>query len=65
MKKGRRKKPRSPEGKKISYLVKEGVPQKQAVAEALSMKRAGRLTSAGEYIRASSRKKSRRRSHKS
>jgi hypothetical protein len=38
-------------GKKISKLVKEGVPQKQAVAEALSMKRAGRLTKSGGYRR--------------
>jgi hypothetical protein len=58
-----RRKPRSPEGKKISHLVKEGIPQKQAVAEALSMKRAHRLTSSGGYIR--SKKKSHRRSHKS
>lgn len=38
--------------KKISKLVHEGTPQVQAVAEALSMKRAGRLTKSGGYIRA-------------
>lgn len=37
--------------KKISKLVREGTPQKQAVAEALSMKRAGRLTKNGGYKR--------------
>jgi len=52
----------TPEGQTISYLVKEGVPQKQAVAEALSMKRAGRLTSSGGYIR--SKRKSRKRGSK-
>src|SRR6266436_1931132 len=35
--------------KKISTLVHEGTPQKQAVATALSMKRAGRLTKEGGY----------------
>lgn len=39
-------------GKKISLLVGEGTPQKQAVAEALSMDRAHRLTANGDYIRA-------------
>lgn len=48
--------------KKISHLRHEGVPQDQAVAEAMSMKRAGRLTREGGYIR--SKKKSRRKSHK-
>lgn len=38
--------------KKISHLRHEGVPQKQAVAEALSMQRAGRLTKSGGYIHA-------------
>lgn len=37
--------------KKIGVLVREGKPQKQAVAMALSMKRAGRLTKSGGYIR--------------
>lgn len=37
--------------KKIAHLRHEGVPQKQAVAEALSMERAGRLTPEGGYIR--------------
>jgi hypothetical protein len=37
---------------KISHLVHEGKPQKQAVAMALSMKREGRLTKEGGYIRA-------------
>jgi len=37
-------------GKKISHLMHEGVPQKQAIAESLSMKRAGRLTKEGGYV---------------
>jgi hypothetical protein len=64
VKKKSRRKPRSPEGKKISKLVREEhMPQDQAVATALSMKRAGRLTSSGGYIRAY-KKKSKRRDHK-
>jgi hypothetical protein len=54
-----RHKPRSPVGKKISHLVREGEPQSKAVAMALSMKRAHRLTPSGGYIR--SKKKSRSR----
>lgn len=38
-------------GKKISKLVHEGKPQKQAVAMAINMKREGRLTSSGGYKR--------------
>lgn len=38
--------------KKISKLVHEGKPQRQAVAMALAMKRAGRLTRSGGYRRA-------------
>ena len=38
--------------KKISHLVHEGKPQRQAVAMALSMQRAHRLTKEGGYIRA-------------
>lgn len=34
---------------KISRLVHEGKPQKQAVATALSMQRAGRITKGGGY----------------
>jgi hypothetical protein len=52
-----------PEGKKISRLMHEGVPQRQAIAESLSMKRAGRLTRSGGYIRAG-KKRVRRRSSK-
>ena len=44
--------PDSRVSKKISILMHEGTPQKQAVATALSMKRAGRLTKEGGYIRA-------------
>ena len=51
---------KTPVSKKISKLRHEGVPQQQAVAEALSMKRAHRLTRSGGYIR--SRKRHRRRS---
>ena len=38
-------------GKKISKLVHEGKPQKQAEAIALQMQRSGRLTSSGGYKR--------------
>lgn len=38
-------------GKKIGILMGEGKPQAQAVATALSMERAGRLTPAGGYMR--------------
>jgi hypothetical protein len=48
--------------KKISILRDENIPQRQAVAMALSMNRAGRLTSGGEYIH--SRKKKRFRSRR-
>jgi hypothetical protein len=45
-------KKRTKVSEKISKLVKsEGVPQKQAVAMALSMERAGRLRKGGKYIR--------------
>lgn len=37
-------------GEKISVLRREGVPQRQAVAEALSMQRAGRLRPGGVYV---------------
>lgn len=36
---------------KIRVLRGEGVPEKQAVAESLSMERAHRLRSGGRYIR--------------
>jgi hypothetical protein len=55
-----KKRKQSSVSKKISYLRHEGVPQDQAVAEALSMKQAGRLTREGKYIR----KRSRKRGHK-
>ncbi len=48
----RKKARKSAESKKISKLVREGVPQDKAVATALSMKRAGRLTKGGGYRRA-------------
>ena len=38
--------------KKVGKLMHEGKPQKQAVATALSMKRAHRLTPGGGYRRA-------------
>lgn len=44
-------------GKKISKLMHEGEPQKKAVAMALSMKRAGRLTKEGDYIRVKKKRK--------
>ena len=37
---------------KIRKLRGEGVPEQQAVAEALAIKRAGRLTAGGGYVRA-------------
>lgn len=43
---------KSPVSKKVSKLMHEGKPQKQAVATALSMKRAHRLTPSGGYRRA-------------
>ena len=36
---------------KVSKLIKEGYPQKQAVAIALSMERSGRLSPMGGYKR--------------
>jgi hypothetical protein len=47
----KRKKGRTAVGKKISKLMHEGESQPQAVATALSMQRAGRLTPGGGYIR--------------
>jgi hypothetical protein len=38
-------------GKKVALLVREGMKQKQAVAVALDMERAGRLTASGDYVR--------------
>ena len=52
------KKQRSLVSQKISVLRHEGTPEKQAVAEAISMGRAGRLRQGGKYVRA--RKSSRR-----
>jgi uncharacterized lipoprotein YehR (DUF1307 family) len=46
-----KRKNRDRASKKISKLRGEGVPQDQAVATALSMKRAGRLTESGGYKR--------------
>ena len=53
----RKRKHSTPESKKISKLMDEGKPQDQAVATALSMKRAGRLTKSGGYIRSGRRKR--------
>ena len=52
------RKKRSPVSKKISILRHEGEKQSQAVAAALSMKRAGRLTSEGKYIHVKRKKRS-------
>jgi hypothetical protein len=41
---------------KISVLRHEGTPQKQAVAMAINMGKAGRLKSGGRYIRKGSRR---------
>jgi hypothetical protein len=51
------RKKRSPVSKKISILRHEGVKQDQAVATALSMKRAGRLTPEGDYVHVRSKKR--------
>ena len=44
-------------GDKIRVLRHEGVPEKQAVAESLSMERAGRLRKGGRYVHVSRSKK--------
>lgn len=51
------KKHRDRISKKISILRAEKVPQRQAVAEALSMERAGRIRPDGSYIHARGRKR--------
>ena len=59
------KRPKSPVSKKISKLVREGVPHRQAVAMALSMKNSGRLGPRGGYRRSRPRKsRSKRRNYK-
>lgn len=45
---------------KIRVLRAENIPERQAVAEALSMERAGRLRSGGRYIRKRGRRNVRR-----
>ena len=60
----RKRKHTTPESKKISHLVREGTPQDQAVATALSMKRAGRLGPSGGYKRVHKKGFRRRRSTK-
>lgn len=55
----RKKKHQRPESAKISKLVSEGKPHDQAVAMALNMKREGRLTPSGGYVRKGGRKKKR------
>jgi hypothetical protein len=47
-------------GDKIRVLRHEGVPEKQAVAESLSMERAGRLRKGGRYVHVSRASKKRR-----
>jgi hypothetical protein len=44
-------KKRTAVSRKISKLRHEGVPERQAVAESLSMERAGKLTKGGGYRR--------------
>ena len=55
------KRKKSPVSLKISKLMKEGYPRKQAVAIALSMKEQGRLTKTGGYKRSRRRKSPKRR----
>jgi hypothetical protein len=60
----KRKKKKLSQGRisdKISYLRHEGVPQKQAIAEAMSMERSGRLRSGGRYIHKRRKKRDSRR----
>ena len=59
----KKRKKRPPESKKISKLRHEGVPQQQAIATAMSMKRAGRLTPEGGYIRVKKGRKKRSRKY--
>jgi hypothetical protein len=54
-------KKRSAQSEKISKLVREGYPQRQAVAISYSMKRAGRLTPGGGYRRVHKKRSSKRR----
>ena len=42
---------------KISLLRREGVPEKQAVGEALGMERSGRLRRHGRYVRKGSKRR--------
>jgi hypothetical protein len=57
----KKRKHKTPESKKISKLVREeGMPQDQAVATTLSMKRAGRLTKSGGYVKKSRRRRSKK-----
>jgi len=56
-----KKRSRKRVSEKISYLRHEGVPEKQAIAESLSMERSGRLGRHGVYHR-KGRRKGRRRS---
>jgi hypothetical protein len=44
---------------KISVLRHEGIPQRQSVAMAINMGKAGRLRQGGKYVRANKRKSSR------
>lgn len=46
-------------GDKIRVLRREGTPEKQSVATALSMERAGRLRKGGRYVHVSRRAKRR------
>ncbi len=50
---------KSPVSKKIKKLKREGKSKKQAVATALSMKKAGRLTKSGAYKRVKPKTRSR------
>jgi hypothetical protein len=52
-----KRKKRSAVSKKISTLRHEDVPEDQAVAMALNMKREGRLTKSGGYKRAGRRRR--------
>ncbi len=51
MSRGMKDSKQSAVSKKISHLVHEGKPQKQAVAMGLNMQREGRLTKSGGYRR--------------
>lgn len=64
MKRKKKKEKNTRVSEKISLLRHEGVPQNQAIAESMSMERAGRLGRHGQYHRVG-KKRSKRSSRRS